>query len=255
MPQPPAPVNPIAEEYSVPPDPGQAETLDGLVEHLRRLKVWAGDPSYERITERINATWRAAGRPASELARKSTVADCFKTGRRRMNADLVIAVVRALHPDIAHVAQWRQALRVIGGESRAAAQVRVQDSLPQDLPEFTGRTVEIKRLRQAVHVAREDSGAVVCAIEGMAGIGKTQRAVHIGHLLSRDNAFGRVLFVNLRGFHPDPAQPPVDPTAVLDAATSRRSTSPANSTTATGNSKRHKAWAACIPTPAAPTAR
>ena len=57
---------------------------------------------------------------------------------------------------------------------------------------------------------------VVSAIEGMAGVGKTQLAVHAGHLLTREKPFDRVLFVNLRGFHPDPAQPPADPAAVLD---------------------------------------
>src|SRR3712207_2286619 len=50
----------------------------------------------------------------------------------------------------------------------------------------------------------------------MAGVGKTQLAVHAAHLLSRETPFDRVLFVNLRGFHPDPAQPPADPAAVLD---------------------------------------
>ena len=57
---------------------------------------------------------------------------------------------------------------------------------------------------------------VISAIEGMAGVGKTQLAVHAGHLLHQQQPFDRVLFVNLRGFHPDPAQPPADPAAVLD---------------------------------------
>ena len=92
------------------------------------MKVWAGDPSYETIKDRVNAAWTAAGRPAGELARKTTVADCFRPGRRRLNTDLVVAVVQALHPDAGYVTQWRQALRVIGGEIEAAAQVRVQDT-------------------------------------------------------------------------------------------------------------------------------
>jgi tetratricopeptide (TPR) repeat protein len=50
----------------------------------------------------------------------------------------------------------------------------------------------------------------------MAGVGKTQLAIHAGHLLARDQLFDRVLFVNLRGFHPDPGQPPAEPAAVLD---------------------------------------
>jgi tetratricopeptide (TPR) repeat protein len=199
------------------PDPGGARTLDEFVERLRSLRVWAGSPSYDAIKERVNASWTKAGRPAGELTKKATVVDCFKTGRKRLNTDLVIAIVEALHPDVGCVAQWRQALRVIGGEIEAAAQIRVQDVLPPDLAEFTGRTPELDRLRQASHRAlRAGAAVVVSAIEGMAGVGKTQLAVHASHLLMRENPFERVLFVNLRGFHPDPAQPPAHPAAVLD---------------------------------------
>src|SRR5947209_1268172 len=119
--------------FVVLPDPGRAGTLDELTEGLRLLKVWAGDPSYNTIKDRINTAWKTAGRPGGELTKKATVADCFKTGRRRLNTDLVIAVVQALHPDVGYVTQWRQALQVIGGQTRAASQVRVQDRLPRDL--------------------------------------------------------------------------------------------------------------------------
>src|SRR5690349_21268747 len=99
------------DAFTVLPDPGQAGTLDDLVDRLRRLKVWAGDPSYEVITSRVTAGWTAVGRPAAELPGKNTVADCFRTGRRRLNPDLVVAVVQALHPDVGYAAQWRQALQ------------------------------------------------------------------------------------------------------------------------------------------------
>jgi len=202
-----------ADVFAAPPDPGPANSLDDLVASLRLLKVWAGDPSYEVIKDRVNAAWIAAGRPESDLARKSTVADCFRPGRRRWNSDLVVAVVQALHPDFGYVTQWRQALRVVSGETQAASQVRVQDTLPQDLAEFTGRTAELDRLREAL---RDGGAVVISALEGMAGIGKTQLAIHAGHLLADARVVDRVLFVNLRGFHPDPAQPPADPAAVLD---------------------------------------
>ncbi|HEY0534360.1 MAG TPA: tetratricopeptide repeat protein [Actinoplanes sp.] len=194
------------------PDPGAADSLDGVADGLRQLKIWAGEPSYETIKDRINGVWRTAGRPAGELARRATVADCFKAGRRRLNTELVIAIVRALHPDPGYAAQWQQALRVIGGEAKASAQVRVQGSLPQDLPGFVGRTVELDLLRRAL----AHGPVAISAIAGMAGVGKTQLAIHAGHRFTAEGLFDRVLFVNLRGFHPDAAQPPADPAAVLD---------------------------------------
>ena len=200
-----------AEVFAALPDPGQANSVADLVERLRLLKVWAGDPSYDTIKDRVNKAWTAAGRPASELTGRSTVAYCFRPGRRRLDSDLVLAVVQALHPETGYVTAWRQALRVVGQEIEAVSQVRVQDRLPQDLAGFTGRSDELDRLH---HAAQAGEAVVISAIEGMAGVGKTQLAVHAGHLLHRQQPFERVLFVNLRGF--DPAQPPADPAAVLD---------------------------------------
>jgi tetratricopeptide (TPR) repeat protein len=195
------------------PDPGSARTLDELVQRLQSLKIWVGNPSFGVVTDRINAAWAEAGRPAAELARRGTVVDCFKTGRRRINADLVVAVVEALHPDTGYVAQWRQALRAVLGETRAAAQVKAQDWLPGDLADFTGRGAELEKLLSL----SKQATSVLAAIEGMAGVGKTGLAIRAGHLLAAEQAFDHVLFVGLRGFHADPAQPPADPHAVLDS--------------------------------------
>ncbi|MEV6302595.1 tetratricopeptide repeat protein [Actinoplanes sp. NPDC051861] len=195
-----------------PPDIGAAGSVDDVVDGLRRLKIWAGDPSYEAIKERVNAAL-----PRPELVGKNTVADCFRPGRRRLNPELVVAIVRALHADVGYAAQWRQTLRVIAGQADAATQVRVQDGLPQDLPGFTGRAAELGRLRADLRRGAADGAPVVIsAIAGMAGVGKTRLAVRAAHLLDREQSFDRILFVNLRGFHPDPAQPPAQPAAVLD---------------------------------------
>src|SRR5690349_21060417 len=152
------------------PDPGQATTFDDLVEQLRSLKVWAGAPSYERISAGINAEWAREGRPEAEMARKTTVVDCFRSGRKRLNADLVIAIVRALHSDQGYLAQWRQALRAVAGEVVMAAQVRVHDELPGGEPGFVGRETELARLCEAA----AGGSIVISALEGMAGVGKTQ---------------------------------------------------------------------------------
>jgi tetratricopeptide (TPR) repeat protein len=202
----------LSSQFVALPDPARAAGLDDLAEMLRGLKAWAGNPSYEAITGRVNAQ-----RAAADQVGKTTVVDCFRSGRRRLDAELVVTVVEALHPDRGYVTQWRQALRVISGEAQAASQVRVQDHLPQDLPMFTGRQAELDRLRTMAARSRIDGGAVVIsALAGMAGVGKTQLAVHVGHQLAAEQPFDRVLFVNLRGFHPDPSQPPADPGAVLD---------------------------------------
>ncbi len=192
-----------------PPDPGVAMTMDDLAERLFALKVWAGDPSYARITTLVNAAWRRAGRPSSELAGRTTVGDCFRPGRRRLSAELVSAIVQVLHPDPHYLAQWQQALLAVAGQRRASAQVRVYGTLPPELPQFTGRTAELRQLRDALTA---DGPVVIATIQGMAGVGKTQLALRAAHLLPYD----RTLFVSLRGFDPDPGHPPADPVAVLD---------------------------------------
>ena len=53
------------DTFAALPDPGTAGTLDDLVERLRLLKVWAGDPSYETITSRVNAA--SSTRPGTKF--------------------------------------------------------------------------------------------------------------------------------------------------------------------------------------------
>jgi len=185
----------MADPTSPPPDPDGCRRLDDLAATMRLLKVWAGDPSYDTITRRVNERHPTTAR--------NTIVDCFRDGRRRINADLLITVVAALHDDAGYAERWRRAIRVAAAEREAAANVRVLAGLPADGDSFVGRERQLAVLRQATGVG---------LITGMAGVGKTRLAIRAGHRRTP----GVSLFVDLRGFHPDESQPPADPGAVLD---------------------------------------
>jgi hypothetical protein len=54
-----------------------------------------GDPPYQEITNQVNAAWTEAGWPAGDVAGKTTVVDCFRSGWRRLNPDLFVGSVAA----------------------------------------------------------------------------------------------------------------------------------------------------------------
>jgi tetratricopeptide (TPR) repeat protein len=196
------------------PDPGLAGDLAEFVGLLGELRAWAGMPSYRRLAKDVGSLMR----PAREVS-SSTVVDVFKVGRRRLDLDLVVGIVRALGVDEAGVARWREACVTVHGLAKTGGPVGVFGQLPAELATFTGRDHELKRLIEtAAH--RHGSGSartvVISAIEGMAGVGKTQLAVRAAHELVRAGHFTDIqLHVNLRGFDPD--VPPADPAAVLEA--------------------------------------
>jgi tetratricopeptide (TPR) repeat protein/transcriptional regulator with XRE-family HTH domain len=85
-------------------------------------------------------------------------------------------------------------------------------TLPRDIASFTGREPEIESVLRAV--AGTGAGGVIdiCAIDGMAGIGKTALAVHAAHTLAGGFPDGQV-FLPLHGH--TPGQQPVDPADAL----------------------------------------
>jgi tetratricopeptide (TPR) repeat protein/transcriptional regulator with XRE-family HTH domain len=82
-------------------------------------------------------------------------------------------------------------------------------TLPRDIASFTGRVFELTQL-----VAAVGSGGVVdvCAIGGMAGIGKTAFAIHVAHQLADQYPDGQI-FLSLHGH--TPGQEPVTATDAL----------------------------------------
>lgn len=81
--------------------------LDELVGELQALRRAAGEPSYAEIARRIAARRELAGlSPHSARIARTTVYDVFRTGRTRLNLELVREVVQALDGDEAMVDRW-----------------------------------------------------------------------------------------------------------------------------------------------------
>lgn len=84
----------------------------------------------------------------------------------------------------------------------------VRRTLPRDIPEFTGRSGELKTLLKTVEEGVETGRPLlVCAIDGMAGVGKTTLAVHAAHRLASRFPDGQ-LFLPLHAH--TPGQQPVE---------------------------------------------
>ena len=85
-------------------------------------------------------------------------------------------------------------------------------ALPRDIALFTGRELEIASILAAVSGAGASGVVDICAIDGMAGVGKTALAVHAAHRLADRFPDGQV-FLQLHGH--TPGHQPVDPADAL----------------------------------------
>lgn len=204
------------------PDPADVVDLADFIERLRLLRAHAGAPSFRVLAKRVGPLLR----PPQDVTH-STVSDAFDPTRRRLNLELVAAIVQALGVPEAQILRWRAACVAAHANRRpAAGTTGVFRQLPAELATFTGRREELAALMGLVGSAGgPDAGAadgatprtvVVSAIEGMAGVGKTQLAIRAAHELVRAGRFADVqLYVNLRGFDAEAA--PADPADVLNS--------------------------------------
>jgi hypothetical protein len=85
--------------------------------------------------------------------------------------------------------------------------------LPLHVQEFTGRQPEVDWLLEAVAEPANPGSVVVLAIDGMGGIGKSARAIHVAHRLADAFPDGQ-LYLDLRGATPGMA--PLEPRSALD---------------------------------------
>lgn len=195
------------------PDPSRSEDLAQFIGLLGELRAWAGMPSYRSLAKRVGPLMR----PARTVS-ASTVVDAFRPDRRRLDLDMVVAIVRALGADEADTARWREAYANVHRLAKTGGPVGVFGQLP-DLATFTGRREQLAQLMETATRRRTSDAAntvVISAIEGMAGVGKTQLAIRAAHELVRAGHYADLqLHVNLRGF--DPELPPADPSTVLES--------------------------------------
>lgn len=96
-----------------------------------------------------------------------------------------------------------------------APSASIPHTLPRDIPGFTGRSDELAELAGTIgRAAQTGRSVVICAIEGMAGVGKTALAVHAAHQLTSRFPDGQ-LFLRLHAH--TPGTKPVDPGDALAA--------------------------------------
>ncbi|MEV6523399.1 BTAD domain-containing putative transcriptional regulator [Longispora sp. NPDC051575] len=83
------------------------------------------------------------------------------------------------------------------------------NSLPYDVPDFTGRGEEVDRLLAGA----AEAGLSLFVIDGMPGVGKTALAVHVAHRAAEQYPDGQV-FIDLHGF--TPGREPLEPCEALE---------------------------------------
>lgn len=182
--------------------------LDQVAADLRAMRTAAGDPSYAALVRRIAVHRAARGVPAHEqrMAR-STLYDCFREGRRRIDSDAVAEIATVLGLPDSHRTRWALRVRAAQAAADGAAIAVAQDQAPDPVPYFAGQRSALAELRTAL----TDPAGMVW-VTGMPGSGKTQLALMAAQQLSASGVAN--LFLDLRG-HAE--SPPVGAAAAQQA--------------------------------------
>ena len=185
-----------------------ALTFAGL---LRRLRAETR-LTQEELAEAAGLSPRSVSdleRGINRTARKETAVLLARAlGLPGAVAELFVAAARGRGPA-------EDVLAARQGTAPGAFAAAATRGLPRDVASFTGRRAELDRLAEELESLAAGGGVVgICAIGGMAGVGKTTFAVHAAHRLAGsfpDGQFYLPLHGHTRG------QRPVDPADALSS--------------------------------------
>jgi len=179
----------------------------GLVAELARLVEQ--HPTRERLVELLMLALYRCGRQSDALAVYADV-------RRKLVDELGIEPNPGLRLLQQRILREDPALAPPDTPvpDTAVRRVPAIRQLPRDVPDFIGRTTEIKELDAMLADAGGAAAVVITAIAGTAGVGKTALAVHWGRRIAGRYPEGQ-LYVNLRGYDPERPLRPVEALAAL----------------------------------------
>ncbi len=178
---------------------------DRLVAELEALV--ADHPLRERLVAQLMLARYRCGRQADAL-------DAYRALADRLAGELGIdpgAEVRRLHTSVLHKDPSLDLAVGAAGASPADDEMPTltPSQLPSDVYGFTGRAADLARLDRLLTDGGARPAAVISAIAGTAGVGKTALAVHWSHQV-RDEFPDGQLYINLYGYSPMPAVRPID---------------------------------------------
>ncbi len=185
--------------------------LAGHAELIPQLQALVADhPLRERFQAQLMLALYRAGCQADALA-------AFLKARTHIAAELGIEPGPELR-ELQHrilAADESLAVRYASSVASSVASWRtgvVPRQLPATVTNFTGRQRELAEMTAALDRAGSESAVralVISAISGTAGVGKTALALHWAHHAADRFPDGQ-LYVNLRGYDPDPPVLPAD---------------------------------------------
>jgi DNA-binding SARP family transcriptional activator len=212
---------PLADLAGLPWLGEQAERLDLLYVQVKRAwfgaRLAAGE--HEALVPEIEQM--VAERPLDEHGQAQLMLALYRSGRqagalevfqrlgRTLAEELGIDPGRELRDLEAAILRQDPALdapATVAGLAQAMPKVPIPAQLPPAVPVFAGRGAELARLdallpRAAQEGPGDGTAAVIVALSGTAGVGKTALAVHWAHRVAGQFPDGQ-LYVNLQGFDP-----------------------------------------------------